>query len=104
MGENNFAAMPVAAYGAVLLLSALAYWLLERSLIGTEGSDSQLARAVSNRTKEYVSVAVYAAAVAIALWMPLVACAGYVFVALMWLVPDPRIEKRTSSRGTRNRD
>jgi uncharacterized membrane protein len=98
MGENNFAAMPVAAYGVVLLLAAVAYWLLERSLIISEGPDSQLARAVGSHIKEYVSLGVCAAAVALAPWLPLIACGCYVFVALMWLVPDPRIEKKTASR------
>ncbi|HEY4257294.1 MAG TPA: TMEM175 family protein [Candidatus Udaeobacter sp.] len=104
MGENNFAAMPVAAYGVVLLLAAIAYWVLERSLIATEGPDSQLARAVGSHIKEYVSLALCAVAVAIALWLPLIACGCYVFVALMWLVPDSRIEKRTSARTTAKRD
>jgi TMEM175 potassium channel family protein len=97
MGENNFAAVPVAVYGLVLLLSAIAYWLLQRSLIITEGPDSELARAVGSRLKEYISVAVCAAAVAIAPWVPLVACGCYFLIALMWLVPDPRIERRTLS-------
>jgi uncharacterized membrane protein len=104
MGENNFAAMPVAAYGVVLLLAAIAYWVLERSLIATEGPDSQLARAVGSHIKEYVSLALYAVAVAIASWLPLIACGCYVFVALMWLVPDRRIEKRMSSRTSAKRD
>jgi uncharacterized membrane protein len=99
MGENNFAAMPVAAYGVILLLAAVAYWLLERSLIATEGSDSQLAQAVGNHTKEYVSLAVCAVAVAVALWLPLIACGCYVFIAVMWFVPDRRIEKRTPLPG-----
>ena len=98
MGENNFAAMPVGGYGVVLLLASVAYWLLEQSLIVTEGPDSQLARAVGSHIKEYVSLGVYAAAVAIAPRLPLIACGCYVFVALMWLVPDPRIEKKTRSR------
>jgi uncharacterized membrane protein len=104
MGENNFAAMPVAAYGVVLLLAAVAYWLLERSLIIAEGPDSQLARAVGSHIKEYVSLGVYAAAVAIAPWLPLMACGCYVFVALMWLVPDRRIEKKARLRRTQKRD
>jgi uncharacterized membrane protein len=104
MGENNFAAMPVAAYGVVLLLAAIAYWVLERSLIATEGPDSKIARAVGSHIKEYVSLALYAVAVAIASWLPLIACGCYVFVALMWLVPDRRIEKRMSSRTSAKRD
>ena len=103
MGENNFAATPVAAYGIVLLLTSIAYWLLEQSLIATEGPDSQLARAMGSHTKEYVSLGVYAAAVPMASWVPMIACGCYVFVALIWLVPDPRIEKTTSSRRSAKR-
>ena len=104
MGENNFAAMPVAAYGIVLLLAAAAYWLLERSLIRSEGRDSELARAVGDRLKEYGSIALYATAVAIARWLPLVACGCYALVALIWIMPDPRIERRTAARSTGKRN
>src|SRR5438270_815867 len=98
MGENNFAAIPVGSYGVILLLASVAYWLLEQSLIVTEGPDSHLARAVGKPLKEYLSLALYVPAIAIAPWVPLISCGCYVFVALMWLIPDPRIEKRTSSR------
>ena len=104
MGENNFAAIPVGSYGVILLLASVAYWLLEQSLIVTEGPDSRLARAVGKPLKEYLSLALYVPAIAIAPWVPLISCGCYVFVALMWLIPDPRIEKRTSSRATGKRD
>ncbi len=94
MGENNFAPVPVAVYGAVLLLSAVAYWILQRSLTRSDGGgDSALARALGSDAKGNASIAIYAVSVAIALCKPLIACAGYVVVAIIWLVPDKRIER-----------
>ncbi|MCC5602974.1 TMEM175 family protein [Nostoc favosum] len=92
MGENNFAAMPVALYGTVLLLSALAYFILTRALISHHGSDSTLAIAVGRDFKGRISVVLYAVAIPLAFVNSWFACILYVLVAVMWLIPDRRIE------------
>jgi len=91
MGEH-FAPLPVAAYGAVLLAAGTAYFILSRVLLTAHGDDSLLARALSRDVKGVASLLIYMAAVGLALFRPAVACALYVVVALMWLVPDRRIE------------
>lgn len=93
MGENHFAAGPVALYGIVLLGAACAYWLLQRSFIKAEGPDGLLARAVGNDWKGKLSPLLYILAVAVAFFAPLVSCLIYLAVAIIWLVPDPRIER-----------
>jgi uncharacterized membrane protein len=93
MGENNFAAWPVALYGIVLFLSAVAYFILTRVLISLHGKDSMLATALGRDFKGKVSVAIYIAAIPLAFISPWLACGLYVLVAVMWLVPDRRIEK-----------
>jgi uncharacterized membrane protein len=93
MGENHFAALPMAVYGVVLLASALAYTLLQRTIIVRQGSDSRLARAVGGDRKGLVSLALYVAAIPLAFVHPAIAGALYVTVALTWLVPDRRIER-----------
>jgi len=93
MGENNFAAWPVALYGVVLLLAACAYFLLVRSLLALHGKDSTLAVAVGNDFKGKISIVIYAAAIPLALIVPLVACVSYVLVAVIWFIPDRRIER-----------
>jgi uncharacterized membrane protein len=93
MGENRFAALPVALYGVVLLLSAVAYYILVRALIAQHGTDSALARAVGADFKGKVSVLCYVAALPLAFVSRWAAFALYVLVAIMWLIPDPRIEK-----------
>ena len=92
MGENNFAAMPVALYGVVLLLSALAYFILTRTLIYHHGSDSTLAIAVGRDFKGRISMVLYAVAIPLAFVNSWFACILYVLVAVMWLIPDRRIE------------
>jgi uncharacterized membrane protein len=94
MGENSFASIPVAAYGAVLLAAALAYFLLVRALIAREGTDSVLAQAVGSDRKGKISPLLYAVAIPIALVAPWISFAIYVLVALIWFVPDLRIERR----------
>jgi uncharacterized membrane protein len=94
MGENNFATIPVAAYGVVLLAAALAYFLLVRALIAREGTDSVLAHAVGSDRKGKLSPVGYAIAIPIALVAPWVSFAIYVLVAMVWFVPDLRIERR----------
>jgi uncharacterized membrane protein len=93
MGENHFAATPAAAYGVVLLMSALAYWLLQRRIIASQGSDSILAKAVGGDWKGKTSPFFYIAAIAAAPLSSWISMALYVAVATIWIVPDRRIEK-----------
>ena len=93
MGENHFAAVPTAIYGAVMLMAAIAYFLLQRAILAQEGPESVLATAVGNDLKGKMSPLFYAAAIAAAFYMPAIADALYVAVALIWLVPDRRIER-----------
>jgi uncharacterized membrane protein len=94
MGENEFAPVPVAVYGFDLLMGALAYYFLERTLIAAQGEGSRLRMAVGAEVKGWVSVAFYVAGILSALaWTRWVSLAGYAFVSLMWLVPDKRIER-----------
>ena len=94
IGEAGVTAMPVAAFGLVLLLAGLAYYLLERALIAVEGEESAIAAAVGAKTKEWLSVALYAAAVGLAFISPWISVAIYVAVSAMWLVPDRRFEHK----------
>jgi uncharacterized membrane protein len=93
MGENRFAPWPVAVYGVVLLLAAIAYFILTRALIALHGRDSVLGTAVGRDRKGKISIAIYAAAIPLALADPWISCALYVLVAVLWLIPDRRIEK-----------
>ena len=94
MGENHFAALPTAAYGVVLLMAAIAYWMLQRCIIAIEGRDSLLARATGSDFKGKLSPLFYLSGIALSFVQPWLACALYVLVALVWLVPDRRIESR----------
>ncbi|MBC1224811.1 DUF1211 domain-containing protein [Nostoc sp. UCD121] len=93
MGENHFTALPVAFYGVVLLMAAIAYFILSRTLISHHGRDSMLAKAVGRDFKGKISVLIYAAAIPLAFVKPWFGCALYVLVAIMWLIPDRRIER-----------
>jgi uncharacterized membrane protein len=93
MGENHFAALPVAVYGLVLLGAAIAYYVLSRLLIAHHGPDSLLREAVGSDFKGRISVVIYVVAILLAFVARGVSCALYVLVAVMWLVPDRRIEK-----------
>jgi uncharacterized membrane protein len=93
MGENNFAAWPAAVYGLILMFAGIAYFILSRALIATNGRDSVLATAVGQDFKGMISVVIYFVAILLTLVNPWLACALYVFVAVMWLVPDRRIER-----------
>jgi uncharacterized membrane protein len=97
-GETSFAAWPVAIYGVVLLLAAIAYWLLVRALIARHGSDSVLAAAIGGYFKENVSMVAYLLAILVAFVNRWVASALYVGVAILWLVPDRRIERALAER------
>ena len=93
VGENHFGTWPVALYGVVLLLAGVAYFILTRTLIGLHGEDSTLATALGSDFKGRISVLIYAAAIPLAFVRPWIAFAIYVFVAVLWLVPDRRIER-----------
>jgi uncharacterized membrane protein len=97
MGENSFAALPTAIYGAVLFLSAVAYVILQKTLIAVQGPDSKLKSAIARDLKGKASMALYAAAIGLAFVNRWIAVAIYAFVALMWLIPDSRIESRIAS-------
>ena len=92
MGENHFAAWPSALYGGVLLMAAIAYWLLQQAIIAAEGPGSLLKVALGRDWKGRVSPLLYLLGIATSFWLPWVAMLVYVVVALMWLVPDRRIE------------
>jgi len=94
MGENHSAPVPVAVYGVVLLFAGCAYFILSRLLIALHGRDSTLAVAVGEDFKGIASVLIYAVAIGLAFVRTALALALYVVVALIWLAPDPRIEKR----------
>ena len=93
MGENSFANWPVAFYGVVMLLSAIAYYILALSLVALEGPDSALAIALGKDIKGKASPIIFAIAIPLAFAAAWIACALYVLVVLMWLIPDRRIEK-----------
>jgi uncharacterized membrane protein len=99
MGENHFASLPVALYGAVLLLAGVAYFVLTRALIRRHGEESALAKALGRDFKGKISVVFYAVAIALALAAPWLSCGIYVLVAVVWLVPDRRIENALAERG-----
>jgi uncharacterized membrane protein len=90
--------MPSALYGVVLLMAAIAYWLLQTVIIRTQGQDSLLRKAVGNDWKGKLSPVLYVVGIVTTSWSPKVAQALYVFVALLWLVPDKRIEKVLSEK------
>jgi len=94
IGENHFATGPVALYGVVLLCAACAYLLLQRSLIKADGPDCLLAQAVGGDWKGNLSPLTYAAAIALAFVHPWISCALYIVAAAVWLLPDPRIERK----------
>jgi uncharacterized membrane protein len=93
MGENHFGPLPTALYGAVLMMAGFAYWILSSAIIKEDGPDSLLAKAIGKDYKGKLSVVLYAAAIAFSFFNHWVSQAIYIFVALMWLVPDRRIEK-----------
>lgn len=92
MGENHFAATPTATYGFVLMMAAIAYWILRYTLIAGEGGASLLARATGRDLKGKLSVVIYAVAIPLSFVNQGIAQAAYVLVAFWWLVPDRRIE------------
>jgi uncharacterized membrane protein len=97
MGENQYAAMPAALYGFVLFMAAIAYSILVRRLLASHPRDSAIARAIGRDFKGWVSLTVYAVAIALSFAVPLAACLMYAAVAVMWLIPDRRIVRAMSS-------
>ncbi len=93
MGENHLAPLPTALYGVVLLMAALAYTLLSRTIVAGHGRDSLLARAIGSDRKGNISLACYVAAIPSAFVQPWIAAGLYTLVAAIWLVPDRRIER-----------
>jgi uncharacterized membrane protein len=98
MGGSHFAAWPVAAYGLVLLLAGIAYFILTRALVSYHGKESTLASAVGADFKGIASMVIYALAIPIAFLEPHIACALYAIVALIWFIPDRRIERVVGPR------
>jgi uncharacterized membrane protein len=99
MGESHVAPGPTAVYGVILLLAGIAYLLLQHAILRQEGPNSTLALAVGRDRKGKISLLIYAIAIAVAFVHPWMAGALYVVGALMWLVPDRRIERRVSQAG-----
>ena len=97
MGGSHFAPVPTATYGAVLLLAAIAYFVLQRRIIASQGPGSALARAVGRDLKGKVSPVIYAVAIPLALVAPYGAMALYTLVAAIWLIPDRRIERTVAT-------
>jgi uncharacterized membrane protein len=95
MGENNFTTWPVALYGCVLLLAGIAYTILVRTLLGSPGN-ALLADALGSDFKGKISMVGYLVAIPLAFVHPWIACLLYILVAVMWLIPDKRIEKKMS--------
>lgn len=100
MGENHFASAPAALYGVVLLMAAIAYWILQQRIIASEGPDSILKKAVGGDWKGKLSPLLYLAAIPLAFWWQWISLALYVIAALIWLIPDRRIENVLRSAGT----
>ena len=100
MGENHFAATPSALYGVVLLMAAIAYLLLQQLIIASQGPDSLLKKAVGGDWKGKMSPVIYAIGIPLAFWSQWISLALYVLVALVWLVPDRRIEHVLAGKET----
>jgi uncharacterized membrane protein len=97
-GENHFAPVPTAVYGVALLMPAIAYYLLQRAIIRLEGAHSTLARALGRDVKGKVSPLLYGASIALAFVNPWVSVAIYMAVAVMWFIPDRRIERTVAAK------
>ena len=102
MGENHFASAPAAVYGVVLLMSAVSWSILQRTMVKVHGPESALARAFYGDWKGNLSLLLYAIAIPAAFWHPWLAGAFYVAVALMWLVPDVRVEREMEREAQRS--
>lgn len=92
-GENHFASFPVAIYGTVLFMAAIAYYVLVRTLLKVHGHGSELARAIGTDFKGKISAVLYAVAIPLSLWSPYAGLFLYILVACIWIIPDRRIER-----------
>ena len=99
MGENHFAAAPSALYGVVLLMAAVAYLILQQLIIASQGPDSILQKAIAGDWKGKLSLVLYAAAIPLAFWRQWIPLGLYVVGALLWFIPDRRIEKTLHTDG-----
>jgi uncharacterized membrane protein len=104
MDENHYAAVPTALYGAVLLMAAIAYWILQHLIIVSQGSDSMLKKAVGRDWKGKLSPVAYLVAILVAPWSSWLSQALYVGAALVWLIPDRRIEHALHGPGSGSPD
>lgn len=93
MGENHFTRLPVAAYGLVMLMAAIAYWILQQRIITSQGPDSVLRKATGHDHKGKLSQFLYLLAIILAFFIPWISVAIYAIVALIWIIPDKRIER-----------
>jgi uncharacterized membrane protein len=98
MGENHFSPIPATFYGSVLFMAGVAYWLLSKAIIAADGDDSLLAKAIGKDRKGQWSIVLYAIAMLLAFISHWIALAIYVLVALLWLIPDKRVENVLSDR------
>ena len=102
MGETHFAQWPVIVYGVVLILAAVAYYLLSRALVAHHGPESALAVALGSDFKGRISIVIYAVAIIVAFAAPYISCALYAAVAAMWLIPDKRFERVLIEHGSQS--
>lgn len=93
IGATHFAENPVAAYGICLIMSAVAYTIMEHLIVKCEGENSRLKEAIHSKFKEYISIIFYVLGIAVSFFYPYIAIGFYYLVALIWLIPDKRIEK-----------
>jgi len=93
MGETGFAPLPVAAYGFILFMASIAYYVLTKTLVAANGTDSEVALALGRDTKGKISTVIYLAALPLSFLVPVVSCLLYAVVAAIWLVPDKRFER-----------
>jgi TMEM175 potassium channel family protein len=100
LGETHFATWPVVVYGAVLLLAAIAYYVLSRTLVAHHGADSTLAAALGTDFKGRISIGMYVVAIAVAFPAPWLSCAIYAATAAMWIIPDRRFERVLLEHGS----
>ncbi|MCZ2474996.1 DUF1211 domain-containing protein [Aquirufa ecclesiirivi] len=98
MGENQFAANTVALYGFVLLMCALSFLFLEKSAIKHEGEESNIGQALANRWKERISTTGYFSGIILAFFYPIISLLIFYSIALLWILPDQRIEKRLNQK------
>lgn len=98
MGENHFENLTVLLYGVILFACALSYLFLTMTLLKQHPTNAKIHQAVGNKKKEYISLAAYISGLGTALWMPYLALGLYTFVAILWMIPDSRIEKVMETR------